>query len=608
MADAATTVHAGLGVMNYRFLPTGAFDQAGNLQLPEGLGVPASWNETVGQVTASPDWISLLQILGVMTVPGTDYSCWKVAVSFHDARLRVVLIRGVDGANRNPQVGLNWSDNVWSQVLVPLRAYAGRRKVLPAWLGDALTEVSTAITGSEYWNKPLADEQAIARRELQKWRVTAGLGLLMHVAKLASTITTSSRVLATVLWYDAKQPSMSARDVAWAPLHRLYDAHNIRAIHYRWNTTLAAETYPFIYGADVKRRGWGVTDVAHQPWELARAFYPNGNWPDLDAMVLAEYQNARPRCRRVKDWDGTWTTECDDPIPNAAPPPSAALLAAAAAARPADLAAFAARGIRSLMPADEEDDVRESTVAAPVVEACATPATGGQPLGPGRIVDDAWIPDDAIANGVPETVWLPSLGRVAEFDGFSATWRPSAFVPAVTLASTPLQLDVELPEEMAEKSEDAILALGEVLGLEALELVTEATASPHGHAAVKLARGELPARGGTKYQRYFGLGDVDWCALFVSWAVDMSGNRDRRAPWANPAWVPSIHAWAQSRDRLVKRPAHGDIFGLGGQHTGLVAGASADGSTIYTIEGNISDAVVARRLSTRGLWFARLND
>jgi hypothetical protein len=170
----------------------------------------------------------------------------------------------------------------------------------------------------------------------------------------------------------------------------------------------------------------------------------------------------------------------------------------------------------------------------------------------------------------------------------------------------------EMPDEMPLEPGEVILGLGPQVALEDLDTAAwqqgagEAASSNHGAAAVRLARREHGTKGGDKYERYFGYGHVNWCALFVSWAVDLTGNRDHRLPWGNPAWVPSIHAWAQHNGRLVTTPRHGDIFGLGGQHTGLVAGATPNGSAIFTIEGNITNAVTARNLPSRGLWFARL--
>lgn len=173
--------------------------------------------------------------------------------------------------------------------------------------------------------------------------------------------------------------------------------------------------------------------------------------------------------------------------------------------------------------------------------------------------------------------------------------------------------NLEMPDSMPRQMPEAAVALGDPVAIEMLdEILAEQSAveggSPHGHSAVALARGEMGTRDGSKYQQYFGYGDVAWCALFVSWAVDMTGNRDHKVLWGNPAWVESVHAWAQRERRLVSKPEHGDIFGLGGQHTGMVAGADPSGSTIYTIEGNYSDSVTARTMSAGSLWFARLPD
>jgi hypothetical protein len=133
-----------------------------------------------------------------------------------------------------------------------------------------------------------------------------------------------------------------------------------------------------------------------------------------------------------------------------------------------------------------------------------------------------------------------------------------------------------------------------------------AAGSRHGAAAVALARREAGTVGGAKYQKYFGEpAGTAWCALFVSWAVDMTGNHDHKVPWGNPASVSAVESWARAKRRLVKRPLHGDMFGIGGEHMGLVAGASPDGSSI---EGNWSNRVLSQTRRSAGLWFARLSD
>jgi hypothetical protein len=97
-----------------------------------------------------------------------------------------------------------------------------------------------------------------------------------------------------------------------------------------------------------------------------------------------------------------------------------------------------------------------------------------------------------------------------------------------------------------------------------------------------------------KFSEYFGKDHQPWCADFVSWAFDSTGNKDKKLPWSNPSAVSSILAWAKkdAKHRLVKPPKPGDIFIYkNNQHTGLVWEVSKDGKSFRTIEGNSSNMV-----------------
>src|SRR3954471_14018206 len=101
-----------------------------------------------------------------------------------------------------------------------------------------------------------------------------------------------------------------------------------------------------------------------------------------------------------------------------------------------------------------------------------------------------------------------------------------------------------MPPEMPTVPDQAVMRLGDLIDIALVDSLLSAphpetvtflaNASPHGARAVGLARGEYGTVGGAKYEKYFGYGTVNWCALFVSWAVDVTGNRDHRAPWSNP--------------------------------------------------------------------------
>jgi hypothetical protein len=89
------------------------------------------------------------------------------------------------------------------------------------------------------------------------------------------------------------------------------------------------------------------------------------------------------------------------------------------------------------------------------------------------------------------------------------------------------------------------------------------------------------------YSTYFGFGPQEWCADFVGWSFDRTGNRDKKVPWGHPSAVRNITTWARARGLLVPTPRRGDIFTYkNGAHAALVTGVT--GTTFKTIEGNTS--------------------
>jgi hypothetical protein len=134
-----------------------------------------------------------------------------------------------------------------------------------------------------------------------------------------------------------------------------------------------------------------------------------------------------------------------------------------------------------------------------------------------------------------------------------------------------------------------------------------------GHAVVLKAKTQLGVRerppgsnAGVpleRYVRWFAPSSppVPWCAHFVSWCFDQVTDRNRRVPWRSAGLVRAVRLW---RPR-VQAPLHGDFFGIGDQHMGVVWEVDASARTIRTIEGNYSDAVVAVERSLPGLWFVR---
>lgn len=145
-----------------------------------------------------------------------------------------------------------------------------------------------------------------------------------------------------------------------------------------------------------------------------------------------------------------------------------------------------------------------------------------------------------------------------------------------------LALTAELVASSTEGSVDNAIAFG-----------PPGAASDHGWRAVRAAleqKGMREARCGNNsnpFSRYFGYGPQFWCADFVSWAFDATGNRDRKVPWGYPSGVAGIVTWGRRTGNLSKNPRPGSIFAyLDGRHTGLVVRLEA--GRFLTIEGNTS--------------------
>jgi hypothetical protein len=138
-------------------------------------------------------------------------------------------------------------------------------------------------------------------------------------------------------------------------------------------------------------------------------------------------------------------------------------------------------------------------------------------------------------------------------------------------------------------------------------------ASGVGHAGVLKAKTQLGVRetppgsnGGVPLERYVrwftpGSTPVPWCTHFVSWCFDQVTDRNRRVPWRSAGLVRAVRLWRPH----VQVPVHGDFFGVGDQHMGVVWEVNTPARAIRTIEGNYSDAVVAVERRLPGLWFVR---
>ena len=154
-----------------------------------------------------------------------------------------------------------------------------------------------------------------------------------------------------------------------------------------------------------------------------------------------------------------------------------------------------------------------------------------------------------------------------------------------------------LDDEDPAKFEELEIAAAEELIAEEEELIENAPAiSAHVRKALQLAvtqkgvRETPPGSNKNPYSRYFGFGPQFWCADFVAWALDRTGNRDKKVPWGYPSAVRNITAWGKRHGKIQSEPRKGDIFTYkDGKHTGFVL--KADGSSFVSIEGNTSGPI-----------------
>ena len=115
---------------------------------------------------------------------------------------------------------------------------------------------------------------------------------------------------------------------------------------------------------------------------------------------------------------------------------------------------------------------------------------------------------------------------------------------------------------------------------------------------VAVALSQVGNVGGEPYWSWYGYTSrVSWCACFVSWCGDQCGYLDAGI-LPKFSYCDSGIAWFQERGQWQGRdyiPSPGNIIFFdydhngSANHVGIVE--SCDGSTVYTIEGNASDAV-----------------
>lgn len=99
------------------------------------------------------------------------------------------------------------------------------------------------------------------------------------------------------------------------------------------------------------------------------------------------------------------------------------------------------------------------------------------------------------------------------------------------------------------------------------------------------------ANNDTTYGRAYGMNNVAWCAIFISWSASKAGCE---SCIPKHAYTPSGAQWFKARDQWGSKPKVGaivyfDTAGMGRiSHVGVVTAVHDDGS-FDTVEGNTND-------------------
>ena len=118
---------------------------------------------------------------------------------------------------------------------------------------------------------------------------------------------------------------------------------------------------------------------------------------------------------------------------------------------------------------------------------------------------------------------------------------------------------------------------------------------PGNQAVVDIAKSQVGNVGGQPYWSWYGFNSrVEWCACFVSWCYGQMGLSEPRFAACQSQGIPWFQSHGQWGGRDYANIAPGDAiffdWDLDGSadHVGIVVGT--DGSRVYTVEGNSSDA------------------
>jgi len=264
--------------LGYRIFPFEAFDQTGNLLVPDSVDFPADVDAGLGRIVANPAWKDLYRVMSPLQ---RQRRVFMAGIGFMNDRVQVALFKSTTTVG-NANEALSWADGYYGTTEASMHAYAGEsylldpqfrmiidkaRGMLPAAQQDVDADVASATIQTDSEDAPPTEEPANSQA-LAPW-LKFGLDLLADVVTKA---TVRTKVLTTVAWY-ASQVADQTFAANWKPIHANLQTGWLsghRSAHLIWNPVGAPVTW---FGSGVAWKGPGL-DMPHTPVQWCQALRP----------------------------------------------------------------------------------------------------------------------------------------------------------------------------------------------------------------------------------------------------------------------------------------------------------------------------------------------
>lgn len=282
--------------LGYRVFPFEAFDNFGQLKVPDSVSFPSNVREGLTRIVTDPLWVDLYRTISPLQ---SSRRVFMAGIGFVNDRIQIALFKNtntVAGADE----AMNWADSYHDTVEETVHRYAGTSYLLdPNWrviLNQARgslppeqrdVEPATSIADFQVSNEdnPPSGE-SVAVVSFIPW-LKFGLDLVFELVTKAMVRTS---VFTTVVWYS---PNFVDNTFAsnWKPIHATLQKGWLsghRSAHLIWNPVGTPVTWR---GQSVAWRGPGL-DMPHEPVQWCQALRPHANCLGRPIVESSDEQSA----------------------------------------------------------------------------------------------------------------------------------------------------------------------------------------------------------------------------------------------------------------------------------------------------------------------------